>query len=155
MCLRGSTYSGHGPAVGGALGWVREPRPGTFYLFLGRGQFLLSGFFRHPGTGAEEAGPFEPQPGTHCGVLPVATAQVRHRATKGGTGVSRLPRCGQGLNYLILLVYEKGVTTKDVRAVAVSAHPGEGRGLISQGARAARCVMVLGLNRKRLINRRT
>lgn len=77
VCLRGSKDSGHGPAVRGAFGWVREPRPGTFYLFLGRSQFALSGFFRHPGTGrGKGGGHITAIPATTAASLPAVTAPV-------------------------------------------------------------------------------
>ena len=76
VCLGGSTDSGHDPAVGGVSGWVREPRPRTFYLFLGRSQFALSGFFRHPGTGRGKGVPHQQDPGNPRGIASAATAPL-------------------------------------------------------------------------------
>lgn len=42
--------------------------PARFYLFLGRSQFALSGFFRHPGTGRGKGGPHQHDPVNLCGI---------------------------------------------------------------------------------------
>lgn len=108
MCLRGSTDSDHGPAVGGAFGWVREPRPGTFYLFLGRSQFELSGFFRHPGTGRGKGGPHHQDPGNHCGIASGShRADVRLSQKRRDSGVSRQQLGGRGPKAPILLAGEE------------------------------------------------
>lgn len=47
-------------------GKVKGSRPGAFYLFLGRSQFALSGFFRHPGAGTGKVGgPHHHNPSNH------------------------------------------------------------------------------------------
>lgn len=107
VCLRGSTDSGHRPAVKGAFGWVREPRLGTFTFFLAAANLLCRISSDIPGQGGGR--------GVHIIAIPATTADTpgSHRAglqlsQKGrDRGVSRLQLGGRGFNPLSLLVDKK------------------------------------------------
>ena len=72
VCLGGSTAT---LAMARPSEGSGSREPARFYLFLGRSQFLLSGFFRHPGTGREKGGPHQHDPVNLCGI-----ASGSHRA---------------------------------------------------------------------------
>lgn len=57
----------------GPEAWSGSRDPDTFYLFLGRGQFALSGFFRHLGNGR---GHITSLPATTAELLPAAAPLV-------------------------------------------------------------------------------
>ena len=90
VCLGGSTetlaMARHSEGSGS-----REPA--HFYLFLGRSQFALSGFFRHPGTGRGKGGHISTIPSTSAESLPAATAPRCHSAKRRRyRGGARRPR---------------------------------------------------------------
>lgn len=72
VCLGGSTET---LAMARPSEGSGSREPAHFYLFLGRSQFALSGFFRHPGTGRGKGGPHQHDPVNLCGI-----ASGSHRA---------------------------------------------------------------------------
>lgn len=75
-------------------GGVKGPRPGALYLFLGRSQSPLPGFFRHRWGRGVAGGPHHHDPSRHRGTASGSSVSVsesdpsRHLGTASGSSVS-------------------------------------------------------------------
>ena len=97
--------------------------PARFYLFLGRSQFALSGFFRHPGTGRGKGGPHQHDPVNLCGIasgsLRAAVPLSPERAAPGRYYEASV--CRSGLSSLTPL--DSGKDTGRRRTAKAAASP--------------------------------
>lgn len=109
VCLRGSTDSDHRPAVGGALGLVREPRPRHVLPFSWPRPICSVGFLP---TSREGEGPYLFNPSDHCGIASGSRRAVLRVSQKRRNQGTKQQRYGRGLYPLIPLVYEKDVSER-------------------------------------------